>query len=234
MAVSKRLRYEILRRDRYTCRYCGASAPDAPMRVDHVTPVALGGTDHPSNLVAACEPCNSGKASMIEGFVEDVQGDLVPPSVEVLTDEAERLWIDAYASVHSDREITLTQLDEVRSGTRDMYRIGMSADLIRRSATVAGFKGDTFICLTEISDPNWLAVTSEAFRVWRSLWFRSTGHESWPGMEDVLLFECSVEQAINAGLDRLTILRAVTLTGRARGVYIEDHLDPAVRERCGL
>ncbi|MFE4420379.1 HNH endonuclease [Streptomyces sp. NPDC056817] len=234
MAVSKRLRYEILRRDRYTCRYCGASAPDAPMRVDHVTPVALGGTDHPSNLVAACEPCNSGKTSTIEGFVDAVQDDSVPPSIEVLIEETERLWVDAYTSVYPSREITLTQLNDVRNGARDMYGLGMSADLIRRSATVAGFKGDTFICLTEISDPDWLAITSESFRVWRSLWFSSTGHASWPDMEDILLFECSVEQAINAGLDRVTILRAVTLTGHARGVYIEDYLDPAVRERCGL
>lgn len=37
MAVSKRLRYEILRRGNHTCRYCGASAPDVPLRVDHVT-----------------------------------------------------------------------------------------------------------------------------------------------------------------------------------------------------
>ncbi len=63
MAVSKRLRYEILRRDNHTCRYCGASAPDVPLRVDHVTPVALGGTDTPDNLVASCEPCNNGKSS---------------------------------------------------------------------------------------------------------------------------------------------------------------------------
>lgn len=63
MAVSKRLRYEILRRDSYTCRYCGASAPDAVLTVDHVTAVALGGTDTPDNLVASCEPCNSGKSS---------------------------------------------------------------------------------------------------------------------------------------------------------------------------
>jgi hypothetical protein len=63
MAVSKRLRYEILRRDNHTCRYCGASAPDVPLRVDHVTPVALGGTDEPGNLVTSCEPCNSGKSS---------------------------------------------------------------------------------------------------------------------------------------------------------------------------
>lgn len=63
MAVSKRLRYEILRRDDHTCRYCGAKAPDVPLRVDHVTPVALGGGDTPDNLVTACEPCNSGKSS---------------------------------------------------------------------------------------------------------------------------------------------------------------------------
>lgn len=63
MAVSKRTRYEVLRRDNHTCRYCGASAPDAKLTVDHVTPVALGGGDDPSNLVAACRDCNAGKAS---------------------------------------------------------------------------------------------------------------------------------------------------------------------------
>lgn len=64
MAVSKRLRYEILRRDNHTCRYCGTSAPDVPLRVDHVVPVALGGADTADNLVTSCEPCNSGKSSM--------------------------------------------------------------------------------------------------------------------------------------------------------------------------
>lgn len=63
MAVSKRTRYEVLRRDAFTCRYCGAKAPDVELHVDHVTPVALGGTDEPSNLVAACADCNVGKAS---------------------------------------------------------------------------------------------------------------------------------------------------------------------------
>jgi hypothetical protein len=64
VAVSKRLRYEILRRDNHACRYCGATAPDAKLVVDHVTPTALGGTDTPDNLVTACEPCNSGKSSV--------------------------------------------------------------------------------------------------------------------------------------------------------------------------
>ena len=63
MAVSKRLRYEILRRDNHTCRYCGSAAPDVKLTVDHVLPVALGGSDDPTNLVAACADCNAGKTS---------------------------------------------------------------------------------------------------------------------------------------------------------------------------
>ena len=63
MAISQRLRFEVLRRDNYTCRYCGASAPDVEITVDHVIPKALGGTDEPSNLCAACRRCNGGKTS---------------------------------------------------------------------------------------------------------------------------------------------------------------------------
>lgn len=61
--ISRRLRFEILRRDEHTCRYCGAQAPDVPITVDHVIPRALGGTDDPTNLVTACRDCNFGKGS---------------------------------------------------------------------------------------------------------------------------------------------------------------------------
>jgi HNH endonuclease len=61
MAISTRLRYEVLRRDLFTCRYCGASAPWAVLEMDHVTPRKLGGRDVLENLVTACKPCNNGK-----------------------------------------------------------------------------------------------------------------------------------------------------------------------------
>lgn len=64
MAVSKRLRFEVLRRDNHTCRYCGGSAPNVMLTVDHVVPVTLGGSDDPTNLVAACVDCNGGKSSV--------------------------------------------------------------------------------------------------------------------------------------------------------------------------
>lgn len=63
MTVSKRLRFEILRRDNHACRYCGRCAPDVKLQVDHVVPETLGGSDDPSNLVTACADCNSGKSA---------------------------------------------------------------------------------------------------------------------------------------------------------------------------
>jgi hypothetical protein len=77
MPVTKRTRYEVLKRDNHTCRYCGGTAPDAVLTVDHVTPVALGGTDNPDNLVAACRDCNAGKSSTSPGapLVENVKQD---------------------------------------------------------------------------------------------------------------------------------------------------------------
>jgi hypothetical protein len=77
MAVSKRLRFEVLRRDSHTCRYCGAKAPDATLRIDHVVPVTLGGSDAPENLVTSCFDCNAGKSSIPAdaAIVADVAAD---------------------------------------------------------------------------------------------------------------------------------------------------------------
>ena len=79
MALSKRLRFEVFRRDNHTCRYCGATAPDVKLTVDHVTPQVLGGTDDPTNLVTACQDCNSGKSSSSPDaiHVADVEQDAI-------------------------------------------------------------------------------------------------------------------------------------------------------------
>jgi len=60
--ISKKLRFEILKRDNFSCRYCGARVPDAQLVVDHLIPIKAGGTDDYFNLVAACFDCNSGKS----------------------------------------------------------------------------------------------------------------------------------------------------------------------------
>ena len=55
----------MLRRDNYTCRYCGAFAPMAMLVLDHVTPRKHGGRDTLENLVTACQDCNSGKSASL-------------------------------------------------------------------------------------------------------------------------------------------------------------------------
>jgi 5-methylcytosine-specific restriction endonuclease McrA len=63
MAVSPRTRFRILERDHFTCQYCGRSAPEVVLEVDHYEAKALGGGDHDWNLVTACRDCNSGKSN---------------------------------------------------------------------------------------------------------------------------------------------------------------------------
>lgn len=50
---------EIMRRDEYTCQYCGQRAPY--LTIDHVIPRHLGGQHTWQNLVAACPSCNHHK-----------------------------------------------------------------------------------------------------------------------------------------------------------------------------
>lgn len=90
MAISQRLRHEIMRRDGFRCAYC--KTVDKPLEVDHVVPKALGGNDDPSNLITACNDCNAGKSS--------VHPDA--PLVAAVADSAKE-WADTLAQVAEER-----------------------------------------------------------------------------------------------------------------------------------
>ena len=64
MSLSKRLRFEVLKRDGFRCKYCGAGPITAPLEVDHVVPKSKGGPDSAENLVTACWGCNRGKSNI--------------------------------------------------------------------------------------------------------------------------------------------------------------------------
>lgn len=61
--LSKSVRFEVFKRDSFTCQYCGRSAPDVVLEVDHIIPVSKGGTDDLLNLVTSCRDCNRGKSA---------------------------------------------------------------------------------------------------------------------------------------------------------------------------
>jgi len=59
--LSPKTRYEVFKRDSFKCQYCGQSAPDVLLEVDHIDPVFLGGDNEMVNLTTACKECNRGK-----------------------------------------------------------------------------------------------------------------------------------------------------------------------------
>ena len=64
-AISKRVRFCVISRCQFRCVYCGALAGDVVLVIDHVVPVAKGGSNDESNLVAACDDCNLGKSDYL-------------------------------------------------------------------------------------------------------------------------------------------------------------------------
>ena len=62
-ALSKSTRFEVFKRDEFTCQYCGQHPPAVVLEIDHVVAVSDGGSDEEHNLVAACRDCNRGKAA---------------------------------------------------------------------------------------------------------------------------------------------------------------------------
>ena len=49
------------------CTYCGQILSRGFYHLDHMIPLVLGGSDHPSNRQALCPPCNRKKSSWTEG-----------------------------------------------------------------------------------------------------------------------------------------------------------------------
>jgi 5-methylcytosine-specific restriction endonuclease McrA len=75
--LSKR---EVLRRDNYTCQYCGQKVPH--MTIDHIIPRSQGGKHEWDNLVAACPTCNhrKGGRTLVQAHMRLLRKPVEPPS----------------------------------------------------------------------------------------------------------------------------------------------------------
>lgn len=63
-SLGKKIRFEVFKRDAFTCQYCGRKAPEVVLRADHIKPVCAGGEDDILNLITACFDCNAGKGPL--------------------------------------------------------------------------------------------------------------------------------------------------------------------------
>lgn len=122
-ALSKKTRFEIFKRDAFTCQYCGATPPQAILHVDHINPVSKGGGNEASNLITACLACNLGKsATPLES---------VPMSLEKhASDVAEReAQLRGYESVlRAKRE----RIEDQAWDVAEVFMEQFNADTIRK------------------------------------------------------------------------------------------------------
>lgn len=64
-SIGQKLRFEVFKRDSFTCQYCGSSAPSVILHIDHIHPVSKGGKNTLMNLITSCQGCNSGKSDRV-------------------------------------------------------------------------------------------------------------------------------------------------------------------------
>lgn len=73
MTITDVVRERIAETFKHRCCYCQMPAKYiyAPMQIDHIIPVALGGTDDETNLCYACPRCNSFKGVQVSAIDPD-------------------------------------------------------------------------------------------------------------------------------------------------------------------
>ncbi len=58
---SKEIKFEVFKRDKFTCQNCGSKAPEVILLIDQVKPISKGGSNDLSNLKTSCQNCDLGK-----------------------------------------------------------------------------------------------------------------------------------------------------------------------------
>lgn len=77
--ISKRIRFEVFKRDSFRCNYCGNNPPTVTLEVDHIHPVSKGGDNTIENLITSCFDCNRGKSN--------IELSTIPKSISITAEE---------------------------------------------------------------------------------------------------------------------------------------------------
>jgi len=125
VALSKKTRFEVFKRDGFRCVYCGAAPSETVLlEADHIHPVADGGTNDIDNLVTACDACNRGKGARL---LTSIPQSLEDKAMEVAEREAQ---IRAYYEI---LEAKKQRKDDELWSIADIYMQRYCDDSILRS-----------------------------------------------------------------------------------------------------
>lgn len=128
-AISKKVRFEVFKRDSFTCQYCGKSSPDVILEVDHISPVAGGGQNDIINLLTACRDCNSGKGARRlddDSVLEKQRRQLIE-----LNERREQLelmveWRNGLMRIEDEAVASIVAVLNERMGSRSVSEYGLT------------------------------------------------------------------------------------------------------------
>lgn len=105
IAIGKKQRFEVFKRDSFTCQYCGSKAPDVVLHVDHINPVSKGGENEIINLITSCVACNLGKSDRL--LTDKTSIEMQRKQLEELAERRDQLemmlaWRDSLKGLDDD------------------------------------------------------------------------------------------------------------------------------------
>lgn len=145
--ISKRVRFEVFKRDLFKCAYCGRTPPAVVLHVDHIHPVSKGGKNTQDNLITACFDCNLGKSnislsSVPESFsdkalrmreLRDQMKALGKLSQEIAEMTARETWIGIKALYGDD----CREIDKKTFSSVQLFVEKLGSDGVKKAAQIA-------------------------------------------------------------------------------------------------
>jgi hypothetical protein len=162
--MSRRLRFEVFKRDCFTCQYCGRKSPEVILQVDHIDPVAEGGSDDIVNLTTSCVDCNGGKGAV--RLSENVSVERKRVQLEMLQERREQMrmiaeWQEELSHIEDEEvDLIISRMDTSKFGPNALGR-----ELIKKWVKLYGFEdvlitsGETFAKYYKETQETW----AEAF-----------------------------------------------------------------------
>lgn len=117
--ISKKIRFELFKRDNFTCQYCGKTPPTVVLEIDHIHPVSKGGKNGHDNLITACFDCNRGKS---DGLLSSVP-ETITLKAEVIAEREEQIkaFNKLLASKRRREDKQIAELENIYQETFEEY-----------------------------------------------------------------------------------------------------------------
>lgn len=119
--ISQKIRFEVFKRDNFTCQYCGRMAPNVVLEVDHINPVKNGGDNDIMNLITSCFECNRGKGKRKLSATEEIQKQ--QEQLKMLNEKRKQLQmlIDWKKELEKFEEDEVDKIEELLSTTNHCF-----------------------------------------------------------------------------------------------------------------